>query len=239
MPSKTVALALVAMVLLSGCSMFDGGSDAPETDVGEAPDHHEFVFGSDTGGNAFEATVTVSKDGEELLSESLSSDGNGLYANLSAVTESGPYTVTVNTTLPAVGGGNMSKRVTVDGALGNATAVNVGYQGIRVETFPLPRRDVTNSVGYRKSGQDAETTLRIWYRGEQVVDTTFTAEYKQNLQTITDVNQTGVYRVGVRSEGEWTNKTVVLTDPDEQIKIRLGYNTNQIRVEIPFDDREA
>ena len=215
-----------------------GGAGAPEPTVGEPPDHHEFVFGSDTGGNAFEATVTVTKDGEEVLSESVESDGNGLYANLSAVPESGPYTVTVNTTIPGVGGGNMSERAVVDGALGNATAIDVSYQGITVETLPLPRRNVTKRVGYWKDGQDAETTLRVWYRGERVVDTTFTATDERKLQTVTGVNQTGVYRIAMRSEGEWTNETVVLTKPDEQIKLLLRYNDDAIRVEVPFAERD-
>lgn len=228
------------MVLLSGCSMFGGGGDdAPERTVGEAPDHHEFVFGSDARGNDFEATVTVSKDGETVFSERLESDGNGLYANLTTVSEPGPYTVTVNTTLPASGGGNRSEQTTVNGTLGNATAIDVSYQSIDVESFSLPRRDVTKRVSYSKSGEDAETDLRIWYRGELVVNTTFTARDTREVSTVTDLNQTGVYRVSFRSHGDWVNETVVLTKPDEQIQLLMRYNSDSIRVRVPFSERDS
>jgi hypothetical protein len=241
MSSRTVALALAAMVLLSGCSMFGGGGgdDAPETTVAEAPDHHELVFGSNTNGHPFEATVNVSKNGTVLHEQTIASDGTGKYQNMTTFEEPGPYTVTVNTTLPGVGGGNRSERFTIDGELGHATLVSVAYQGIYDQSFSLPRRSAPHSLGahsgYINYDDDpsSELQVRLWYRNELVGGETVSIVDNGNFKRILELEKTGVYRVSARGQdGEWMNQTLVVSSPKQVIKVRVGVNGNMDKMRV-------
>ena len=238
MPSRTVAVAVVAMVLLSGCSMLGGGGDdASETTVGEPPDHHEFVFASSTNGHPFGATITVTKGSETLFSKRTESDGASAFENLTTLDEPGPYTVTVNTTLPESGGGNMSESFDVAGDLGDATVLSVSYSDIERASFTLPRRQMKYGLGYFSSSMEAVDVRVIARRGgEQILDTTFTAEHHQRAKPVADLTTTGAYQIAVRAGDEWLNKTVVVPEPGRRIEILVGPNgyPEAVAVETPI-----
>ena len=222
MPSKTTALAVAAVVLLSGCSMLDGG-DPATTSPPDPVNSHPLVYGSDTGGHAYEATVTVTKDGKTVYETDIASNGTGVYRNLTRFEEPGPYTVTVNTTLPAVGGGNMSERFVVAGRTSEATAVSVGYQGIAHASFSLPRRTVDEPVKVTGTGPGRSVgRLVVEHRGQRVVETAPTLAGNEPYY-VANLERTGLYRVSVLSEGEWERRTVVLADPSQQVHVILGY----------------
>ena len=222
MPSKAAALALVAMVLLSGCSMLDGGDPAP-TSMPDPGNSHALVYGSDTGGHAYEATVTVTKDGETVYETDIESNGTGVYRNLTRFEEPGPYTVTVNTTLPAPGFENRSERFEVGGKTSEATAISVGYQGIAHATFALPRRSVDEPIEITGTGPGRSVDrLVVEHRGRRVVETAPTLAGNEPYY-VANLERTGVYRVSVLSEGEWERRTVVLADPSQQVHVILGY----------------
>ena len=220
MPSRTVAIAVAAMVLLSGCSML-GGDTASETP--DAPDYHGIVFAADTGGNAYEATVTVSKDGETLVEQPISSDGTGTFENLSTFEESGPYTVTVNTTLPAPGHENRSERTTVNGTLGNQTVIAVSYRGIDVHSMRLPRQEMNEPLYFQKRvSLPVPANVVVEHRGETVVSKTVERNGTGPFE-IGDLPETGVYRVAVGGhDGEWENATILVTDPDQKLVTGLN-----------------
>jgi hypothetical protein len=214
MPStRSLAVALTAMVLLAGCSMLPvdgGGQSEPATD---SPGYHGFGLVADTDGASFEATVTVTKNETRLLQESVSLDGDGTYTNLSAVTQPGPYTVTVQTTIPAADGGTRDYRRRVDGALGDETILDVVYNGLSVHTLPLPRQAVTEPVYLDKDEElPVETTVVIHHRGD-VVYAGGVPQGETGLLELTTLSDTGVYRVSLSGlNGErWTNKTVVVS----------------------------
>ena len=221
MPSKTLTLAVVVLVLFSGCSMLGGGDDPSGTT--DAPDFHELVFAADTGGNAYEATVTVSKDGETLLEQQISSDGTGAFENLTRFDEPGPYTVTVNTTLPAAGGGNMSDQATVNGTLGNQTVVAMNYQGIDFRSMRLPREEMNEPLYFKKRFDlPVPATVVVEHRGETVFSDTVERNGTEPFE-ISDLPETGVYRVAVGGHGNgWENATILVTDPDQKLVTGLS-----------------
>lgn len=240
MPSRRhFAVAVAVLVVVSGCSALPGGG-ANQTTV-DPPDHHELVFASETDGYEYEATVTVERDGEQLLSETVNSDGDGLYTNLTAFDEPGTYTVTVNTTLPDTGDENERAQFETDGDLGNATAVYLDYQDIEHATFELPRRDLKHELGVKShyttlnGTQPSDVQLRVAYRGEHLVSETTTVQGNQLSRSV-DLEETGVYHVTARFDGAWVNETVVVTTPDEHVAVVINDNGDDatIRVKQPF-----
>lgn len=242
MPSRTqFTLAVVALVVVSGCSALpDGGAGADQTTV-DSPNHHELLFASETGGYEYEATVKVERDGEQLLLETVSSDGDGLYTDLAAIDEPGPYTVTVNTTLPEAGGGNQRVQFETTGDLGNATAITVDYQDVKYATFELPRRDLTHELGLKshyatvEGTQSRDLELRVAYRGEHLVSETVTVEGNKLTRSVS-LEGIGVYHVAARVDGTWVNETVVVTTPDEHVAVVVNEHGDDatIRVQRPF-----
>ena len=236
MSSRRLAAALIVVVLLSGCSMLPGGGGGGQTTTPEPPDHHELVFASETGGHAYEATVTVERNGEAVFSETVASDGNGLYRNLTALDEPGPYTVTVNTTLPDSGEGNESVQFETAGDLGNATAVHLGFQDIEHATFQLPRRGLEHELGLSSEHSSVEgpppTDLhfRVAYRGERVAASTTTVQGNK-LRRSVDLAGTGVYNVAVRIEGSWVNDTVVVATPAQHVAITVNTHGDDVTIE--------
>jgi hypothetical protein len=243
MPSRRLAVALAAVVLLSGCSMLPGGGGGGEqTTTVDPPDHHEFVFGSYTGGEPFNATVTVEKDGSVLHEQTVAGDGNGTYTELVTLEKPGPYTVTVNTTLPGVGGGTRNRQFTADGTLGNGTAIRVAYLGIYDRSFRLPRRHLEYPLGVYSSylndtgPNDVDVDVRLEYRGELVASKTKTVR-SDELTKVFGLNRTGVYHVAARGESdEWTNRTVVVTNPENYIKVSLNARgkVDELKVNPPW-----
>jgi hypothetical protein len=233
MPSTRplAALAVAALVLLSGCSMLQCGPDpepapAPAPSPEETPGEYEFVFASDTGGTAFDATVTIAANNTTLHSEDFSSDGNGSYAPLTTLSTPGPYTVTVNTTLPGVGGGNRSRQFTVDRPMGNATAIQVTYRGIRASSFRLPRRSLQYPVAANTNAIEGDEdlpmniTAAVTYRGEQVANGSAQVESGE-LARVVELNETGVYRVQVWGPEGTETDLVVVSEPQQTIAVRL------------------
>ena len=241
MPSKRLTAALVAMVILSGCSMLPGGGGGDQTTTAEPPDHHELVFASETGGQAYEATVTVERNGEAVFSETVASDGNGLYRNLTRLDEPGPYTVTVNTTLPDPSGGNESVRFETDGDAGNATAVHLDYQDVKYATFERPRRDLEHELGVSsehtsiEGPQPTDLHLRVAYRGEEVAAKTTTVKGNELTRSV-DLAGTGVYNVAVRIDGAWVNETVVVATPAQHVAVTVNTHGDDVTIEAqrPF-----
>ncbi|MFC3477813.1 hypothetical protein [Halobacterium litoreum] len=235
MPSKRLlAVALAAMVLFAGCSALPSGGGGGDADP-EAPDYHGFTFVSDTGGNAYEATVTVEKDGERLLERSVSGDGDGTYVNLSSVEEAGPYTMTVNTTIPAAGGGNMSEQVELNGSLGNETVIDVSYLAIEVKSFALPRQEMEEPLYFQKNiDLPIEAQVVVTHDGETV----YSEDVHRNGTgpfELAELPETGVYQVSVGdSDGEnWENDTVILRDPQSKLFTKLDGDTPVIEVYPP------
>ncbi|WP_232703393.1 hypothetical protein [Halobacterium wangiae] len=240
MPSRRLAAVLAAMVLLSGCSMLPGGGGEQTTTL-DSPDRHELVFASETGGHEYEATVTVERDGEQLLSETVASDGDGLYAELATFDEPGPYTVTVDTTLPDAGGENERVQFETDGDLGNATAVHLDYQDVEHATFELPRRDLEHELGVQSDHtsidgpQPTEVHFRVEHRGEQVATETTTVQGSELTRSV-DLAETGVYNVAVRIDDTWANDTVVVTTPAQHVAVTVNDHGDDATIEVqqPF-----
>lgn len=228
MPStRLLAVALAAMVLVSGCSMLPGGGSAEP----DAPDHHGLSFTSHTDGEAFDATVTVETDETVLYEDDLSSDGNGTYANLTTLSEPGPYTVTVNTTVSGASG-NRSDRTQVTAPLGNETVVEVTSLGIHFETLELPRQEMTEPLRFQKNiPMPIESTVLVSYQGESVVSRTIAANGTEPVE-LADLPETGVYRVAVSGpDGErWTNETVVVEDPGARLFALLDGDTPEVEL---------
>jgi hypothetical protein len=226
MPSnRLLAVALAAMVLLSGCSMLPGGGDAAP----DAPDHHGLSFTSHTGGEAFNATVTVEQDGSVLFEDELSSDGDGTFANLTTLTEPGPYTVTVNTTVSGASG-NRSDRTQVTAPLGNETVVEVTDLGIYFETLELPRRAMDEPLRFQKNiPMPIESTVVVSYQGEELVSRSVAPNSTEPVE-LADLPETGVYWVAVSGpDGEtWTNETVVIDDPGARLFAKLDADTPKV-----------
>lgn len=203
------------------------GGGGGQSSADDGPDRHELLLASNTGGESFEATVTVTKDGSQVFERTITSDGNGAYWNLTAFDEPGPYTVTVNTTLPAASG-NRSDRFQVNGSLGNATLVNLRYLRIDAETFGLPRQNMTGILYVTKRLPfPANKTVVVKYRGETVVSETLHRNGSGPFE-VGSLPKTGVYQVSMRDEeGEqrWTNQTVVVTDPGA--KLAAEFTTNE------------
>lgn len=218
MPSTRVAVALAVLVVLSGCSMLPGVGGGGDDPAADRPAYHEFTFAGDTSGTEYEATVTISKDGETLHEATVESDGGGTFENLTTLDESGPYTLTVNTTIPASGGGTKSKRVRVDGDLGNQTVVDLTYHGVDVETATLPREEMETPLYMQTLSDDsAPKTVIVEYRGEHVFSTTTDSEADGPIE-IGDLERTGVYHVSLGNEdGQWSNQTVLVTHPEQKV----------------------
>lgn len=229
MPStRLLAVALAAMVLVSGCSMLPGGGG----DTGpDAPDHHGLSLTAHTGGEAFDATVTVEKDGSVLYEDDLSSDGDGTFANLTTLSESGPYTVTVNTTVSGASG-NRSDRTQVTAPLGNETVVEVTSLGIYFETLELPRQEMSEPLYFQKNiPMPIESTVVVSHEGEQVVSRTIAENGTDEIE-VADLPETGVYRVAVSGpDGEtWTNETVVVDDPGARLFAELDGDAPEVEL---------
>lgn len=224
------------MVLLSGCSAvpgLGGGGDAAGSPDG--PNYHGFTFVSNTDGAAFNATVTVAKDGETLLNESITADGSGTYVNLSSVEAAGPYTVTVNTTIPAPGGDTRSRQVELAGDPGNETVVDVTYTRIQFRSFRLPREEMEAPLQFRKRLEfPIETTIIVKHHGEVVYSNTVARNGTGPFE-LADLPETGVYQVAVSgSHGErWANDTVILREPGSQLFAELDGDEPRIRVYGP------
>lgn len=224
MGPRSLAVALALLVVLSGCSALSGDTQTP-TGTPTAVEHHEIAIASII--VPYDATVTVEKDGETLLEETVSGDADDAYAVVGTLEEPGPYTVTVNTSIE-FHEGPLEERFQIRGDLGNATAIRMNYHGIRADTFELPRRNATYPMGAYSSFMNLtgskEVTLqyRIWYEGRLIADNS-TDILPDELYRVAPLERTGVYRVSVRAkEGGWTNKTLVVTDADEHIRVSVG-----------------
>jgi hypothetical protein len=222
--SKPLAVGLAVLVLASGCGMLPGGGGDAPTTTADAPDYHELVFGGHASANPYEATVTVTRNGEQVFEESFASDGNGTYRELTRFREQGPYTVTVNTTLPDAGPGNESARFTVNGTLGNATAVQLSFRSIDHAALELPRRPLDGGLSvlsnYRSLGGDdaVDLDVRVRYRGDLVVDETVAVGADERTE-IAALDRTGVYHVAARTDGDWQNDTAVVTRPASRVTV--------------------
>jgi len=236
--SQSLAVALAVLLLLAGCSAIPGvddGSNERESPQPDAPDHHSFAVATDTGGAAFHATVTVTKDGESLASWEFSSEGNRRFLSLGTVNESGPYTVTVNTTIPAAGDGNMSRQTSMNGTLGNETIIDVTYTDIAFPSIRLPRQELSEPLKYRKaSSAKTKNNKRILveYQGAPIISKTFNKKGRGPFD-LASLSKTGYYRVSVQSPGgRWTNETVIIRDPDARLFVEMSV-VPEIRVYGP------
>lgn len=253
MPSRRFALLVATLVVLSGCSAFGGGggdgsgADDDQTPTQEPPDHHEIAVALAADGDPFEATVTVSRDGETVDERTVESTETVAYRNLTTLDESGPYTISVNTTIPRGKSSTLSERVDVDGDLGNATIISVDKRGISVDAIRLPRRPVAAPLRVRPLWEDStrfdlNVSVSAWYRGERLGSETVTIPAGQEdpddvrVETF-DLERTGVYHVAARipktgtnldAQG-WTNRTVVVTDSDETIVLGTRYVRASVR----------
>jgi hypothetical protein len=225
MPStRSVSVAVVGLVVLAGCSALPGvgggGSDAPA-----APDRHDVLLVSDTDDVPYNGTITVEKDGEVLASERISPDGSGTYANLTSLTEPGPYTVTVNTSIPAAGGDTLRRQFEVSDPLGTASVIDVTFLDASLSTFPLPQQALDQPVYYEKGRFPLETTITVTHEGETVYADTSSLDGEGPFE-LTTLPETGAYRVTVDCDrcgrnGRRTAETVVLTDPASKLVVRI------------------
>jgi len=221
MPSRLSAAALIAVVLLAGCSaLVGGGDDATPTATTRS---HELVFASFTDGEPFEANVTVTKDGEGVYQRTVTSDGKGTYAVLTSFDEQGPYTVHVNTTIPQLGGGTEKTRFEVVGEPRNATVVHAEATGVRHDTLALPRNRAGTGIQILGDVVDenapVELDVQVWYRGERVVSTT----ERHDEITQVELNGTGAYRVAVESsDGSRRERLVVVATDDQSISVSIS-----------------
>lgn len=223
--SKPLAVALVAMLVLAGCSALPGAgnSDGDQGTTVEPVDHDELVFISHTGGDPFEAEVTVERGGETVFETTVQADGDGTYRNLTSISGDESYTVTVNTTIRGASG-NRSERFTVDEPSGNATAIRAKSLGIYQESFELPRRSLEHPLGaysYAMSDDEFDLEVRVWYRGERIATATESVPGDE-LTRVVDLEQTGAYLVEVRgSDGEWESYPLVVPEPDQHVRVEL------------------
>lgn len=242
MPSKQSVLLVALLVVVSGCSavpFVDGGDETRPT-VGEPPEHHELTFASNSGGVAYEANVTVTKQGEVLYQRTIENDGSASYHNLTEFEEPGPYTLTVNTTLPGSGEGNRSARFQVDGDLGTGSVIRVAYLGIYHRTLELPRTymqyDDAINVPSSYSNSDGPNRLnidfRVWYRGNKYVGETRTID-DEGTNKLLDLKRTGVYRIEARGKhDEWVSKTIVVTEPNKTVTIEIAIDGTIRSIEV-------
>jgi hypothetical protein len=223
MPSRqTLAVALAALVLLSGCSMLPGGGGGAAPAAEDGPDHHVLEFYSHTNGAAYNGTLSVRQDGETVHRTRLDSDGTGTYLNVTTLNESGPYTVVVNTTLPDPGGETMHEEHTIDGTSGNATVVAMDYQGAQTTPYPLGGDDDATLHLDKQIPEAVEYPIRVTHRGETLVDTTVAEETTDPFE-VASLRGTGLYRIEVQGVNDnWTNETVVLTESGAKIAIHGG-----------------
>lgn len=224
MAHRTLAVALTLLVVIAGCSALSGEEPTP-TATATPVDHHELVIASII--VPYDATVTVAKDGETVIEETVSGDADDAYEVVGTLEEPGPYTVTVNSSIEFYDG-PLQERFRIDGDAGNATLVRMNYRGMRHDTFSLPRRNATYPMGVYSSFMNVtgskEVTLRykIWYEGRLIADNS-TDVLPDELYRVTPLERTGVYRVHVRAkEGGWTNKTLIVDDPQSHIRVSIG-----------------
>ncbi|MFB6268777.1 MAG: hypothetical protein ABEH83_02455 [Halobacterium sp.] len=235
--SKPLAVALVAVVVLAGCSALPGGGGGDQTTAPEPPAHAELVFASHTAGDAFQADITVERGGETVFETTVDASGNGTYRDLTTIDGNGSYTVTVNTTIPGASG-NRTEQFTVDDPGGKAVAVRAGPLGIYHEAFALPRRSVDHSLAaYHNAFPDdyaagSNVTVRLWYRGERVGTATQSIPGSE-LVDLVELDETGVYRVTARGTGnKWHTELVVVPDADSRIKVTLHADGSVKRIEV-------
>lgn len=223
MPSnRLLAVALAAMVLLSGCSMLPGGGGGDDAAEADGPDYHEVAFYSNTDGASYNGTLSVLRDGDPVHETPIEGNGDGTYLNVTTLEESGPYTVVVNTSLPETGGGTMHEEFDVDGTLGNATVVTMNYQGADATTMTLPRSDVGSLYLDKRIPEPVESQVRVTHQGETLVDDTFEVDGNSPTE-VADLDETGVYRVEAMGlSHEWTNQTVVVTTSGAKVAVHKG-----------------
>ena len=237
MPSKRLAVVLVAMVLLSGCSMLPGGGGGDGAAQPDGPDYHELAFYSHTNGAPYNGTLAVTRDGETVHETTLEGDGTGTFLNVTRFDEPGPYTIVVNTSLPEAGGGTMHEELTVNGTLGNATAVTMDYQDTRATSYRIGG-DADGALYLdKRHSEPVPYPIRVAYEGETVVDTTVEEEGAQPFE-VAALRGPGVYRVEARGlNEEWTNETVVVTESGAKIAVH-GVTPPELVVYGP-DERVA
>jgi hypothetical protein len=227
MPSKYATIGVVVLLILAGCSMVPGGDGGS---VGTAPSHHELVFASDI--DTFEATITVEKDGEQVYQRNVSEE-DGLFVNLTALAEPGPYTVTVETDVQ-VGGDPMSERMRIPGDTGNVTVVELDYASISTTRYSLPRQKVGNPMAsnFRDLQQNSKRLdIELFYRGKRVGNQSKMVRTDE-LQYFLQTNRTGVYTVRARTDDDWTQESVVLAEPDTYIRIDIDREGNVGRIYV-------
>lgn len=224
--SKPLAAALVALLVLTGCSALPGAgnSGGGTTTTVEPVDHDELVFVSHTDGDSFEAEVTVERGGETIFETTIDADGDGTYRNLTTIRGDEPYEVTVNTTIRGASG-NRTEQFTVDDPTGNATVVRAKSLGIYHESFALPRRSLEHPLGaysYAMPGDDpTDLDVRVWYRGERVATATESVPGDE-LTRVVDLERTGAYLVEVRgADGDWQSQPLVVHEPGQHIRVEL------------------
>lgn len=237
MPSRQMlAVALAAMMLLSGCSAFTGGGGGDDPVQDDGPNHHELHFYSNTDGFAYNGTLSVRQDGETIHQTSLDSDGNGTYINVTTLNESGPYTVVVNTSLPDPGDETMHEEYTIDGDLGNATIVRMDFQGARTATYPLAEGDAVTLHLDKQIPEPVEYQIHVSYRGETVVDRTVADDAVKPFEVGT-LRGPGVYRVRVKAlDHDWVNQTVIVTQSGAKIGVHGGL---PVEIEVYGPDEEV
>lgn len=223
MSSNYATLGVVLLLVFAGCSMLPGGDGGDGGAVGSAPSHHELIFASDV--DTFEATVTVEKDGEQVYQRNVSEE-DGLFVNLTALDDPGPYTVTVDTDVQ-VGGDPMSEQLRIPADAGNATVIELDFASISTTRYTLPREELVHPLGSYSSFQtldeDSSKTLEVEvsYRGEMVGKESMSIP-QDDLQRVLELNRTGVYTVRARTDGDWKQESVVITNPDRYIRIDIG-----------------
>lgn len=238
MPSHVTALALAALIVLAGCAALPGGEQT-DTATATPVEHHELVLSSII--VPYEATVTVTDDGETVLAETVSGDASDAYATIGTLEDPGPYTVTVNTSIERYDG-TLSDRFRIDADPGTATAIRMNHRGIRADTFDLPRHNATYPLGAYSSyvnvggSEELDLDVRVWYQGERIATTT-TAVSRDELTRVVPLEDSGVYRVSARTAGDWTNATVVLDDPETYIVVEIGAqgDVSTIRVKPAYE----
>lgn len=234
--SKPLAVALVAMLLLAGCSALPGGG-GEQTTTYDSPEHSELVFQSYNDGEPFEADLTVERDGETVFETTVDASGNGTYRQLATIDGNESYTVTVNTTVSGASG-NRSEQFTVEAPLGDAAAVRVTSLGVYHHVYDLPRRSLDHPLGvYHNALPDdmaagSDLDVQVWYRGERVATATQSAPGSK-LTRVVELNRTGAYRVKARGTGdEWRTDVLVVANPQRHIKITLNTDGTVDDIEV-------
>ena len=69
---------------------------------------------------------------------------------------------------------------------------------------------------------EAESTIVVFHEGEPGVSRTVSSDHTEPVE-VTELPETGVYRVAVSGphEEEWTNETVIVTDPEMKLFAEL------------------